>query len=119
MQYNFFLVSKEDAKDGTKIGYKYAIANKNKWIGVDGTDLSQYLTIGFVKGCDYVVYDDVAYGIMKSYIDLSEGSVVMVCVESVAGCDIKKVFNNIDNSSIIIDKSKDTNNTDGSESDGN
>lgn len=104
MTYNFFLVSKEDAKDGTRIGYAYAVANKDKWVNVDSASIRDYLTIGFVKGCDFVVSDGKVYSIMKTYTDLDDKSTVFICVESISGCDNKKVFNNLDRSSIIVNK---------------
>ena len=106
MTYNFFLVDRKDAADGTRIGYAYAIANKDKWIPVDSSSVRDYLTIGFVKGCDYIVHDGKAYGIMKSYTDIDEGMTIVVAVESIAGCDNKKVFNNLDRSSIIVKPEK-------------
>ena len=59
-----------------------------------------------VKGCDYVVNDGKAYAIMKTYTDLQDKSTLFICVESIAGFDNKKVFNNLDRSSIIIKPSK-------------
>lgn len=108
MQYNFFLVDKNDAKDGTRVGYAYAKLNEDKWVSVSSDQLKDYLTIGFVKGCDYVVYEDKVYAIMKSYTDLSNASTLFVCVESVVGCDNKKIFNNLDHSSIIVDRTKES-----------
>ena len=106
MTYNFFLIDRVDAQDGTRVGYAYAKENKDKWISVDSGDVGPYITVGFVKGCDFVVYEDKVYGIMKSYTDLSDRSTLLICVESIAGCDNKKVFRNINNSSIIVDKKK-------------
>lgn len=117
MTYNFFLVDRKDAADGTRIGYAYANANKDKWIAVDSISVRDYLTIGFVKGCDYVVHDGKAYGIMKTYTDIDEGSTLIICVESIAGCDNKKVFNNLDRSSIIIKPEKKSDESDESSDD--
>ena len=106
MTYNFFLLSKDDALDGTKIGYAYAKLNEDKWISVDGSSLAAFLTIGFVKGCDYIVHEDKAYGIMKSYTDIDNSATLIIAVESTVGCDNKKVFNKLDNSSKIVIKNK-------------
>ena len=57
---------------------------------------------------DYVVYEDKVYAIMKSYTDLSNASTLFICVESVVGCDNKKIFNNLDHSSIIVDRTKES-----------
>lgn len=104
MTYNFFLIDKKDAQDGTRVGYAYAVANKDKWISVDGSALASFLTIGYVKGCDYIVHDEKAYMILKSYTDIDDKSTLIVATESISGCDTKKVFNNINHSSIIVDR---------------
>ena len=106
MNYNFFLIDRKDAQDGTRIGYAYAKLNESEWISVSSDDVKDYLTVGFVKGCDYVVNDGKVYAIMKTYTDLQDKSTLFVCVESIAGCDNKKVFNNLDRSSIIVKPTK-------------
>lgn len=106
MTYNFFLLNRDDAKDGTRIGYAYAKLNEDQWISKNSDALAAYLTIGFVKGCDHVVHDGKAYSIMKTYTDLDDDFTLFICVESTVGCDNKKVFNNLDRSSIIVDKKK-------------
>ena len=102
MNYNFFLIDRKDAQDGTRIGYAYAKLHEGDWISVSSDEVKDYLTVGFVKGCDYVVNDGKAYAIMKTYTDLQDKSTLFICVESIAGCDNKKVFNNLDRSSIIV-----------------
>ncbi len=106
MNYNFFLIDRKDAQDGTRIGYAYAKLHESDWISVSSDDVKDYLTVGFVKGCDYVVNDGKAYAIMKTYTDLQDKSTLFICVESIAGCDNKKVFNNLDRSSIIVRPTK-------------
>lgn len=106
MDYKFFLLDKNDAKDGTRIGYAYAKANESKWITKDSSTLRDYLTIGFVKGCDHIVYEDKVYSLMKTYTNIEDGYTLFIGVESIAGCDNKKVFNNLDRSTIIVDKKK-------------
>lgn len=86
MKYYFCLVSDQDRITGTNIGKTYAYKNRSKWIP-GGNDIHNYLTAGYMKGVDFVVVEGKAYMIMKSYIDLTENFVVIVCVESVAGCD--------------------------------
>ena len=103
MTYNFFLLNRDDAKDGTRIGYAYAKLKESEWISKNSDQLAAYLTVGFVKGCDHVVHDGKAYAIMKTYTDLDNNATLFVCVESTVGCDNKKVFNNLDRSSIIVD----------------
>lgn len=109
MTYNFFLLDRNDAKDGTRIGYAYAKLNESKWISKDSGSLGAYLTVGFVKGCDHVVHDGKAYSIIKTYTDIDNDATLFICVESTVGCDNKTVFNNLDRSSIIVDKRKTSN----------
>ena len=104
MNYNFFLLDRSEKDDGTKIGYAYAIANKDKWITVDSSSICDYLTVGFGKGGDHIVHDGKAYMLMNSYTDIDSKETIFVCVESIAGCDNKKNFTNINNSTIIVDR---------------
>lgn len=86
MKYYFCLVDKSNVSTGTNVGKTFAYKNRSKWIEAkDG--IHNYLTAGYMKGVDFVVLDGKAYMIMKSYIDLTENFVVLVCTESVAGCD--------------------------------
>ena len=86
MKYYFCLVDGIKAKSGLNIGRKYAYENRNTW--VEGAeDLPLYLTAGYMKGTDFVTYQGKAYYIMKTYIDLDEDFVLLVCKESIMGCD--------------------------------
>lgn len=86
MKYYFCLVDGDDAKSGLNIGRKYAYEKRSKW--VEGAeDLPLYLTAGYMKGTDFVSYKGKAYFIMKTYIDLDEDFVLLVCKESEMGCD--------------------------------
>lgn len=87
MKYFFCFIPKEDAKHGSNIGKIYAYKNKAKW--VEANWLSGFLTVGYVKGCDFVVNDNKTYLIMKSFIDITEKSVVFLAVESISGCDVE------------------------------
>ena len=86
MTYYFCLISDEDAKTGINIGRKYAYEHRDEWV-VGADDLPLYLTAGYMKGMDFVTYDGKAYFIMKTFIDLNEGFVLLVCKESIMGCD--------------------------------
>ena len=86
MKYYFCLVSAKDTMNGTNIGKTYAYNNRSKWVEAS-SNISEYLTAGYTKGVDHVVVDNKAYMIMKSFIDVSENFVVLVCSESVSGCD--------------------------------
>lgn len=88
MNYYFCLVNNTDKSTGVNVGRTYAYQHRSEWISIPGSDISQYLTTGYVKGVDYVVYNNKAYMIMKSYLDLNEKFVVLVCTESISGCDI-------------------------------
>jgi len=86
MKYYFCLVSDKERNSGINIGKTYAYNHRSSWIeGPDG--IHNYLTAGYMKGVDFVVSNNKAYMIMKSYIDVTENFVVIVAVESISGCD--------------------------------
>ena len=86
MTYYFCLVDGDDSKSGLNIGRKYAYEKRSEWVkGAD--DLPLYLTAGYMKGTDFVTCKGKAYYIMKTYIDLDEDFVLLVCKESEMGCD--------------------------------
>ena len=92
MKYYFCLVPDSDG-GGINIGRRYAYNNRDKW--VEGSDdISTYLASGYTNGVDYVVLNGLAYQIKKSYIDLEENFVVIVCKESIEGCDKKPPVTN-------------------------
>lgn len=86
MKYFFCFIPKEDAKSGLNIGKTYAYKNKAKWVETNW--IGGFLTVGYVKGCDFVVHNGKTYSIMKSYTDIADKSVVFLAVESISGCDI-------------------------------
>lgn len=92
MKYFFCLVPKEKAS-GINIGRRYAYDNRDKWVEGD-IELSTYLASGYTNGVDFVVYNGIAYYVKKSYLDLQENFVVLVCKESIEGCD-KAVVNTV------------------------
>ena len=57
----------------------------------DASGIDTFLAAGYVKGVDHFTYNNKAYIIMKSFIDLNEKFVVVVAVESTNGCDIDPV----------------------------
>ena len=87
MKYFFCLVPKENAKSATNIGRCYAYANRSSWI--EDTELSTYLTAGYVKGTDFVVHEGKSYMIMKTFLDLDEKFAVILATESTMGCDVE------------------------------
>lgn len=90
MTYNAFLVSADDSKDGLKIGYAYAKANKDRWIKMK--DPEGFITVGYNKGSDFLIHDDKAYQIVKSYFDMDEGSCLIVATECISGAEVKENF---------------------------
>jgi len=93
MTYKFFFISADIAKqDPTTIGYAYAKLHESDW--VDGPSaFDGNITTGVNKGIDNAIYDGKAYAISKVYFDVNEGMALVICVESVFGCDIKENFN--------------------------
>lgn len=94
MNFKFFFISAELAKtDPTTIGYAYAKQHQSEWVS-GSNDLNGNLTSGSSKGIDNVIHDNKAYLISKLYFDIDSNSVLIICVESVFGCDTKLTFNN-------------------------
>lgn len=89
MKYYFLALTADEIADGTKIGYAYAktLKGTDRWIEND--NLSVYLTVGFVKGVDHIVHGGKAYMLMKSYIDIDETSVLLVCSEAINGAETR------------------------------
>ena len=89
MALKLLLMSQEDVKDGINaIGADYVL--KHKEDAVDGSAYHEYLTCGYVIGCDYIVHKKKTYMIKKSFILPEDGDVYILGVESVQGCDIIK-----------------------------
>lgn len=81
------LVSKEDAINPVNLGSKYVISHKSAWI--DATDFGgNFLTVGYMKGSDFIYYKNKTYLIKKSFIMPEDKTVVVLCEESVSGCDL-------------------------------
>lgn len=88
MKYFFCLVNNGDLPVGSNPGRRFVYENRDKWIEKSGEDYSRYLTAGYVKGVDYVTYKGKAYWMLKSFVDLEEDFIVIVCTESLTGCDL-------------------------------
>ena len=88
MKIFFCPISHEETKNGTSIGCSFAYANKSRWVQAPD-DVTSYLTAGYAKGVDHIIVKNKAYMIMKTYIDVTENQIVMVCTESILGCDNK------------------------------
>ena len=89
MKYYACLIPKEDGKIGLNVGRYYTYQHRREWVDASGIDT--FLAAGYVKGGDHFTYNNKAYIIMKSFIDLNEKFVVVVAIESTNGCDIDPV----------------------------
>lgn len=83
MTYYFFPLTKEETQDPNKLGYGYALQNKDRWI--ESSFLSEVNT--YDRGTTHIVYDGQAYFIHKDYVDISNNSRVYVGRFSVLGAD--------------------------------
>ena len=88
LKYYYCLVPWEDTKGGTAEGMGYAYANQDRWIETTEDKVSEWQS-GAVLGCAFVVKDQIAYAVRKSYMDLDNNWVVVICIESKQGCDTK------------------------------
>ena len=86
-----FFVSAEEAKDGTKTGFGYAISKRSEWVqkNISDSDIGCVYVTGLEHGQDYIVYDNVVYAVYKKYVNVDENYVVVICRESEYGCDTK------------------------------
>ena len=87
MKYYFCLDGKDVMSNGSNPGREYVYDHKEEWIPVPGDEYCKYLTAGYVKGVDYAVYKGIAYLLFKSFIDSEENAVILLCTESMFGCD--------------------------------
>lgn len=86
MKIYFYPVPYDETKNGLAVGRVNAWKNESKWVEAPA-DFNEYLTAGYVKGVDHIVINDKAYMMMKTYMDLSNDRLVIICTESVTGCD--------------------------------
>lgn len=87
MKCYFCFLSKEEAKDPIKLGYAYAMTKQSEWVQND--DAENYLT-GALKGVDFIIHEGKSYMFLKRYVDVEASTQLVLCIESVYGCDIKK-----------------------------
>lgn len=83
----YCLISAKEANESpANLGWAYCLAHKSEWIkGNDETD--RYNTIGHVIGVDFAVHDGKVYSLHKAFQDLDNKCTVILCKESVMGCD--------------------------------
>lgn len=86
LPYYFCLIPKEDCKTTTNLGRTYVYEHRDQWVSFPA-GIELYLTAGYMKGEDFVTKDGKAYWIKKTFIDLEERIVILMCTESVQGCD--------------------------------
>lgn len=91
MKYYFCLVPKNENQP-RNMGMTYTYEHRSNWIAVDGDEYCKYLTAGYMKGVDFTVYKGKCYMIMKTFLDLEENFVVMLCTESAYGSDMENVL---------------------------
>lgn len=70
----------------SNLGWTYCKNHESEWIQ-GNAETDRYNTIGFVKGCDFVVHNGKVYQMHKVYQDLDNKKTIILCVESVLGCD--------------------------------
>ena len=88
MTYKFCFLTANEAMDGTKIGYKYAKSKESEWVDA-GNDFNGIITVGMVKGSDFIIHNDKAYAMMKNFYDVDNKCVLVVCTEVSTGCETK------------------------------
>ena len=93
MKFKFCLLNKDLAANGSNVGWRYVLSHKNEWIDAptetgSSPTLAEYLTVGYMRGSDFLVYDGKVYTIKKSFIVHDESTIVLLCTESVQGCDL-------------------------------
>lgn len=86
MKYFFCFLTHEEGKDGTNLGRTFAYANKARW--KEATNINEFLTVGFNKGTDFVVHENKAYVLLKSFLDIKDKQVVFIAVEDISGCNV-------------------------------
>ena len=86
MKMYFCPVYHSETLNGTSIGRTFAYNNKSRWVEAPQS-LEVYLTAGYMKGVDHVIINNKAFMIMKTYIDIAANSIIIVCIESITGCD--------------------------------
>jgi len=88
MTYKFCFLSADEASDGTKIGYKYAKSKESEWVDA-GDVFNGIITVGMVKGSDFVVYQNKAYSMKKNFYNVDDNSVLVLCEEVTSGCETR------------------------------
>ena len=82
-------IPKEDAQNGSNCGWSYVKAHESDWIQCD--DLGDFLCPGYNIGEDFIVHDNKAYYVKKAFCDVDSKKFVLVGMESIQGCDTKKI----------------------------
>lgn len=81
------IVPEKDQKNSVNLGLNYALDHRSEWVSVP-QGLSVLIVPGFTKGIDHIVVNNKAYIIWKDYAMPNEDIFLMLCRESLAGCDI-------------------------------
>lgn len=87
MKINLCLLPKEDAEKPVNTGSTYVMKHKSDWVELPEEFAGNFVTVGYVKGVDFVYYKEKTYMILKSFIIPEQSTAVLLCKESVSGCD--------------------------------
>ena len=87
METFFCLMTPEQFEDPTNVGWNFCKAHKSEWVK-GNAETDRYLTVGFVKGCDFAIFNDKVYFLHKVFQDLNNKYTVILCRESTMSCDV-------------------------------
>lgn len=85
----FCLIEKEDLNDPSTTGLDYVMKHQGDWVK-STDDIDSTLAPGWTKGTDFMVHDNKAYALYKTFMFPTEDNVVYLCKYSPMGCDIIK-----------------------------
>lgn len=92
MKYFFYPVSaKTYQQHPSALGWDDCLKNKSTWVQCDAA--ADYISVGYVKGGDVFVYEDVLYFIHRVIMDISNNQVIVVGIQSTSGYDVTDVSN--------------------------
>lgn len=66
--YYFIPLSREEAKNGKNLGYKFAMEHQDRWYSVDPEFALEFNT-NFDRGTEYMVLNGIVYTLHKDYLD--------------------------------------------------
>lgn len=84
MTYYFFPLTKEEAKNGANLGYRFALQNKSRW--VECPDLGNERNT-YDPATSGLIYNNTAYFMYRDYHDLDNNWRVWIGTPRLQGCD--------------------------------